>query len=82
MSKAFQIVTGTAEEVSVQVTHLQNEGWLLRDGFVFTHMSKQGLDGPTVSMFAQPMYRKWDNDIVERHSSAAEGGKGDKYDGG
>lgn len=32
-NKGFKIVTGTAMEVSDQVTRLQNEGWFLRDSF-------------------------------------------------
>lgn len=68
MSKAYKIITGTAEQISAEATGLQQQDWLLKGDLIFTHMSKSLFDqyNKPMPMFAQGMFRKWEVDKVER----------------
>ncbi len=61
MSKQYQIVVGTAQEVSLEVSRLQNEGWKVRDGQPVLVQSTQSIVEGQIKMvepiFAQSIIR-------------------------
>ncbi len=79
MAKGFKIVTGSAQEVSEEVTAHQADGWLLRGELLYTHVPKEvrdvGMDMvaplPPNPRFAQALVLKEEppETPIERSSS-------------
>lgn len=73
--KGFKIVTGTAKEVSSQVTLLQRDGWLLK-GDPFLVSTKGGGENGEEPRFAQGLFSKSASEsaeeVIERGQAGSE----------